>query len=795
MAYKDVEDAGETEESEQEEGSERSDEDILAEAHARFKVCVDNEETERAKQLADLKFRTLDQWPADMRMARENDPHGARPCLTVDKLGQYVQQIINEIRKNRPSVKIRPVDNGADPKTAEVFQGVIRQVENDSTADAAYEMAAKWAIDTGSGYFRFLTDYISPDSFEQKLIIKSIPNAFSVYLGEHMEADGSDTDHGFVVDDLPREVFAKDYPNSKLVKKKEKGSSGGFEITGDKVKYWDQGEAVRIVEYFYTEYEHGTLYRTADGNSVFGKTPPKGVEIIDTRPTVKKSVKWCKLTAAEVLEKNDWPGKYIPIVEVLGHEMWVEGKHLKWGIIRPALDSARNYNYWSSVLTETMALNPKAPYIVAAGQIDGFESDWANANRINMPVLQYNPIDINGQPVAPPQRQSPMQMQTAIIQHLKLIEHDIQAALGMYSASVGSSSSDQSGVAIQSLVRQSDTATFHFPDNLAKAIRHGGRIMLDLIPKIYDTKRVQRILGDDGKTGLVTLDPEQKQASSANEDARGNIKEIYNLGIGTYDVTATVGPSYATKRMESSAFMQEISKSNPELLKLIGHVMFRELDINGADKIADIFEKMLPPELKGDGPPPVPPEIQQQMGQMQEDLQKMQQENQQLKSGAEEAQAKIAARAEEAKGELELKKKIQAEEAAIERERLEADIDLAQKKADADFELAQQKFEFSCAQQEDKIKLERHAKTAENRLAGIEDPYEQEQVNQQTLAEVAELRNSLAEAFAGLAESIQQQTMIQQQVVEALNRPKSVSIGGIQKDSSGRIVGATVIQE
>lgn len=625
----------------------KKDKDILELAKTRFKQAVDEYEEERAKQLEDLVFCDLEQWPDSIRSARENDPNGARPVLTVDKIGQYITQVCNDMRKNRPAVKARAVDDGADVKTAEIFQGVIRRIEDISSADIAYLTAGESAVKIGEGYWRFITDYEDENSFNQEILIKPIQDTFSVYLGPHSMPDGSDAEYGFILEDMPRERFKREFPKAKSDNQDFTTGMGAADF-----KYWTNGETVRVCEYFYFDYEKKDLVQVDDGSSLFKDQYDEFVSqivegepvpaIIATRKTTVKTVKWCKLTGLEILEKNDWAGKYIPIVKVEGRASFVKGKRRLKGLVRSAKDSLRAYNYWMSTLTEKMALAPKVPFIGAEGQFEGHEQKWAKANTTNYAYLEYKPTTIDGQLAPPPQRQSAAPIEAAMIQQLGVIEHDIQTALGMFKASVGQADPQQSGRALMALQSQTDTGTFHFPDNVALSIRHGGRILIDLVPKIYDTPRVVRIMGEDGETGSAQIDPNQPQAMTKRDDGFGNIQTIYNLGVGKYDVTATVGPSYATKRMEQSEMMLQIMQAQPELMGTIGDLLFKSFDWPMADKIAKRLQKALPPQLQEpeEGQEEIPPQVQAAMQQIEQKNQELDQKAQALSQAEQEIEKK-----------------------------------------------------------------------------------------------------------------------------------------------------------
>lgn len=643
---------------------ENSKDDLLEDARERLKCCVESESSERGKMEDDLAFCTLDQWDPTVRRERENDPNGARPCLTIDKINQYIVQVVNDMRQNRPAIKIRPVDDAADVETAKVFQGLVRHIEDVSSASVAYETAGEWAVKVGLGYFRIVTEYEDEESSNQSIVIKRIPNAFNVYLGPHDMPDGSDAEFGFVFEDLPEETFERLYPGKKHTKE-------DFDTLGESFA-WRTDDRIRVCEYFYTEYENIPDAELADGSR---------------RNVSRKSIKWCKFTGLEVLEKRDWAGSYIPIVEVVGRESFVKGRRVLWGLVRPAKDSLRMNNYWMSAITEKIGLAPKVPFIGAKGQFAGVENAWKNANRENRAYLEYEPIDVNGNAIPPPARVAPSPVEAGMVAMLPIIAEDVKASLGMYKAAVGDSESQQSGRAILALQRESDTGTFHFADNLSRSIRHAGRIIVDLIPRIYDTRRVVRVLGEDGNSDPVQVDPSLSQSMVKVQTMNG-VKSIYNLGVGTYDVTVTVGPSYNTKRMEAAEAMLKITEGKPEVLQIMGDLMFKAMDWPMADQIAERFKKMLPPPLQEkDGQPPIPPQAQQQMMQMQQLLQAASQKIQELESGQQTAITKLQASHQESMAKLQADQQMQAQELEFQRRKAEAEIQLAREKAQADLEL------------------------------------------------------------------------------------------------------------
>jgi len=598
---------------------------IIATALERFKRCEDAESEIRAQALKELKFSLGEQWPDDIRKPREEE---GKPCLTFDKIDQYIRQVINDARQNKPAIKPRAKGDGADVETAEVLQGIVRHIEDQSSADIAYDTAVEMAARAGFGFIRVVTDYADEDGFLQDIFIRAVKNPFSCYLDpDHSSPDGSDAQYGFAHDDMPREQFEREYPDA---------DPCDFESSSQEQAGWLREKLVRVAEYFECVYEDKAVYQGDDGKPSEQEIP-KALK----RMVRRKKIIWRKITAKEVLEEREWLGKYIPIVPVYGHLIDVEGKKRISSLHRPAMGPQQLYNYAGSSFAERVALTPKAPYIATASQIEGYEDLWKSANTSNASVLPYN-----ADPSAPP----PIRQQAADIpagwqQVMQNMEHDIQSALGMYNASLGAPGNEKSGKAIRERKLEADNATFHISDNLARGIRQVGRIVLDLIPKIYDTDRVVRIIGEDGSEDFARIDPEQEEAKREIRDLQGRVIErIYNPGVGKYDVTVTVGPAYGTKRQEAAEFMTQLVQSAPDLMPIIGDLMFKSMDMPYAEDISDRLKKMLPPPLQDhedDGAPQIPPQVQAQMQQMSEAFGQTQQIAEQLQQELQQAQQQL----------------------------------------------------------------------------------------------------------------------------------------------------------
>ena len=579
----------------------------------------DVDSNNRAEALDDVRFSAGDQWPVDVQNSRILE---ARPCLTINKVDAYCRQIVNQIREQRPRIKAHGMNTQSNEKQAQIITGICRHIELQSDADQAYLNAVDYAVRMGWGYIRIHTDYVKDDSFNQEIYIKPIENPFTVYFDPNsIMADGSDAERCLITTLIPKKTFSAQYPDAEI--------DQGFVSrgTGDVIGDWIQKEEIRIAEYWYTERESVVLIQLSDGSSIYEDEYDKkigeklGVEIINKRDSVRKKVKWCKVTAMQVLEEGEWAGKYIPIVPVYGQSTIVQGKHKRFGLVRMAKDPQRMYNYWSTALTETVALAPKAKWLLAEGQDEGHENEWAQANIKAMPVLRYKQTDIDGRQAPPPVRQSPEQPPTGAMAAMQSMNLDLQAVIGIYDPNQ-LPQGIQSGKAIQGQQMQSDMTNMHYYDNLTRSIRQVGRIILDLIPKIYDTQRAMRIIGDDGKPEIMTIN-ERKM------DEQGIERILNDVTIGEFDVVMDTGPGYNSKRQEAVDAMMALFQAEPALVQVAGDLLVRNMDFPGADVIADRLA-INNPLAQIDDMADIPPPIQMKLKQDQATIQQLQQQLQQL---------------------------------------------------------------------------------------------------------------------------------------------------------------------
>ncbi len=545
---------------------------FLKEAQDQLKKAMDEDEENRRLAKEDLEFITVPgaQWPADVKANRLAK---GRPCLEINKMPVFVDQVVGDQRMNRPSIKVIPVDSKGDPETARILGGWIKHVQQISRADIAIDHAFEHAVACGYGALRVVTKFVPEKSFNQEAFIETIENALGVFWGKHMEYDCSDAMYCFIVSDMDREEYEQTYG--------EKPTSFNY-TDPNYAEGWATKDTVRVAEYYVKKPVEETIYLLEDGRTV--EVPEEGDVVVKKRKSKSYKIMWYLLTGDRVIDEKEWAGtKYIPVVPVWGKEMNVAGKRYIRGLIRNAKDSQRMFNYWSSCDTEIVALQPKIPYILTPKQISGFENQWKSSDKENYPYLL-----VNSDREAPgwPHRESPPQASSGMVERIQNTDQEMRDTIGLQKASLGMQSNERSGVAIRERKKEGDVGTFAFIDNLSRSIEHLGRILVDVAPVILDNERIQRLGLEGGEQEFVPI----------NTLVEGRI--LNDMSVGTYDVVVTVGPSFTTQRTEARQSMSEFIQYYPQAAPIIGDLYAKVMDWPGAEEVAKRLEFLLPPEVR-----------------------------------------------------------------------------------------------------------------------------------------------------------------------------------------------------
>lgn len=576
--------------------------EIIKEVRDNLQHAWDYDRENRKEAAIDLQFLAGDQWPEQVRIDRERDK---RPMLTINRLPQFVRQVTNDIRQSDLGIKTSPVDDRSDPELSRVYNGLIRQIQYQSSATHVYAQAAEHQVSCGIGWFRITTEYTDDTTFDQEIRIKAIPNPLSVYCDPAaMEVDRSDANWIIVTSELPAKAFKAQYPGA-AVQEIEASSDYTSSL------HWFSDETVRIAEYWRKKPVKRTLALTPEGETIDITDIPAqmrqmmGVDQLRQRTVNTHEVEMLLVSGAEILGgPYKWAGKFIPIVPVIGGEVPLEKMRYRFGMVRFARDPQQLYNYYRTASAESIALAPKAPFLVTPQMIGPFKAQWDTANLKNRPYLLYNPDP--QAPSARPQREHPPETPVALMQEAERASEDMKATTGIYDAALGAQGNETSGRAILARQQEGDVSNYHYSDNLERALHYAGRILIDLIPKVYDSDRVVRIMGDEDEEEFV---PINRVIYAMN----GEPVVINDLSTARFDVRVSIGPSYTTKRQEMAASMLEFLKISPDAAPLIMDLVAKNMDFPGAEEIAKRLKNTVPPAILADpedpeSQPPPPPD-------------------------------------------------------------------------------------------------------------------------------------------------------------------------------------------
>lgn len=723
--------------------------DLLVKLRKRFEVMEEADHENRIQAMLDMKFVNLPGWQWDDNMKKER---GNRPCYEFNKLRVSGKRVINEIRANRPQGRVRGVEDG-DVEKAEMIEGLCRNIWNTSDGDTIVDYAAEYQVNGGMGAWRVSTEYADDEAFEQDIVLEPIKNPFNLYCDpsakDFMKRDAEDW---ILTDRIAKSAYESRWPDKAVID----FDTVEFEDHND----WQDGETVRIVEYWYKEPYDRELWLLQDGRTVDAADPeskkvPREA-IVRTRNVKSSKIMMCIASGEAILEgPTEFAGPDFPFVMVFGESVVIDGKNYWWGLPRFGKDAQRSYNVAATATIEKIANAPKEYEWVTPTQIEGLAERIMEAHQKNFPVRIYNP---DPKAPGPPVRIQGADVPVALIQQMQLASQDIRETLGIHEASFGQESDEKSGVALRAKQSQAELVTYNFPDNMAKGIQRTWEIMIRLIPKVYDSQRTMRILGQDGEEDYVTLNQQTL------DPATGQAVTLNDLSVGKYDVTVTVGPGYATKRLEAADTYLQMAQANPELMQVAGDLVFKSLDAPYADDIAERLRTLLPPPIQQmlAKDKPIPPEVQAVMAQAQQAMAQVQQQGVLVQQAAQEAQQEQA-QSDKAKAEIQVAAaNLKAQQAQFEAQVAKAQADL-QSKA----------FEIQQAQGQDQLAKERQNLAAE-------------------VAQAVDQINGLAAQFMQHAVQAMQEIK-SQQIPQIPPRPRIVAVKA--KRVNGELVGTPVYED
>ena len=567
----------------------------------------------RKKSLEDLKFLSGEMY--DETQARAVAAQGGAPMISNNRLHTFVQQVENELRQMNVGIAVHATDESGSEDTAEILEGIIRHIENISNAPSAYIAAAGkcGALVPGFGVVKLKTDYVSDDSFDQEIYIEECKDPFSIIPDFNATtSDFSDAEYVFEFKDIPKEEYIEKYGESEI-------NAKTWDIVGSKQSKtnWMTKSTIRIARYWYKERTYSTLYLLDDGRIVddyseetytqttYTPIPPEfqtdgqthteeqtPIGVKQKRKVETCQVKWIETNGYEVLDEGEWHNGDLPFVFFVGSDMVIDGNREIHGIIRFAKDSQKMYNYISSQIITALAAKNRAPWIASTSAIpDELRKQWETSNISNHAILYYRDRDDLGNPINPPSRgdgsEPAIQAYMAASQKT---EADMKASLGIFDSGIGQNpaAGDLSGAgkAIQTLTENGMKTNLHFSNNMVLGIRTLGEKIINLIPIIYDTPRVVRIIGADGTPDLIKIN-----ALLTKGKMKGKMHDIANC-VGCYGVVVDTGQSYATKKSQQADQMLQFVQAFPQLSPFIMDLIAKDMDWDNSHALAERIMKV-----------------------------------------------------------------------------------------------------------------------------------------------------------------------------------------------------------
>ena len=624
-------------------GADSDDWEVIAKAKKRFKLAVSKQGGNALKQLEDMRFFANEQWEAKDRSSRESD---SRPCSTVSRIRAMVHSVTNDLRDNRPAIKVSPKGPQATADSAKVLRDIINGIERDGKASIAYDTGAQNAVITGEGYWVLRTGYVSAETFDQEICFERVLNSATVLMDPAAkDPAGADAKWCFVTEMLNRDEFKLLYPDADQAPWEEKAAG---DMAG-----WASEKEIRVAEYWAFETSSRDLWLLADGRSLFADTVDASIKeavkanpgaLKDSREVEHNTLHWYKLTGRQVLDHLEFPFRYIPVIRVVGDEVVINGTVQRTGMVRDIKDAQKILNFAWSTAIEAVSTAPKAPYLVTPEQIEGHSALWETANRKNFPYITYNAtLDPAGNPQPPPMRQQPPQVNGALAGLLIEASQELQAISGVrLDATVHERTKDESGVAIQRLQKSDGLANFHFADNLAQSVEHTGVVLVDMIPHVYDSARQVSALAEDGKSSQVHINPGIVGAVERRPSPMGPAHPVethFNPAVGAYKVEVSAGPSYQSQKEEADTGMLALLRAVPQVGPQIADLIVKNKNWPGAEELSARLTRLLPPQLIQPEMPGLPPQASAAIQSLQQQLKMAQMQMQQMQKALQDQSA------------------------------------------------------------------------------------------------------------------------------------------------------------
>lgn len=591
-----------------------------------------NQHIERARNF--LTFMYVDQWEWQTRRDRENV---GRPTMSFNKLTSIIRSALGENRENSPAMTVRAVGKDTSQEQVDIVDGLLRQIAYDSDADVVYQIALKQQMECGWGSARVVAEYENEKSFKQVLRIKPVLDYQSAFWDTTAQLpDKSDGSYCGIYTVMAMKQFKEYHPE---IENPESAIPEGITY----FLPWNTIDSIIVAEMYYKEYKKVKLVELSDGNVLEEKEAEEVIEkqanmpksphsdimgyepltIVNRRECDDYQIKHVKFIRNKILERTDYPGKIMPIPYAEGDAVMIDGERIPMPYIADALDTQRLVNYIGSEIAYAFLRARKETVIGTTQNFEGHEDEWRNPDQVEG-FLEFE-YDEKGNP---PQFIDAKPVNDQYLSVFQSLTQELYNILGWGEEARGMQSNAQSGTAIAQRQTASKKPVNVYTDNNARLIRSIGKIIIDMIPHVYDSERSIMISKSDGSSKAVDIN----QHAGFNVGQDGEYKDVYKNDVrtGKFDVQIRVDGSYDEQQIAAMNMFIQLSRSNPAISNLIPDLMAEVSGLENTDKLVERLRTLLPPEIlaKEEGkpmPPPQPnPQVQMQQQQMQLEQQKLQ---------------------------------------------------------------------------------------------------------------------------------------------------------------------------
>jgi hypothetical protein len=564
----------------------------ITKVNSTLKECqdVEHDNRDRVRKAHNFIEAKDGQWEPEFIYKRQDKYRG-----TFDKVTPIINGIHGEIVKADFDARVRPAGGTATQELAKTYDGLVRNIETISNASHVYAQAARDMIVSGIGGWEIRVDWADGDSFDQDFLIKWIPSFEDrVWIDKNSTMqDASDANHAFIIDNISKEKYKKMFPEGSCM-------SVGNDRSAD--VYTHKAEGIEIGRILYKKPFTKKLVMMTDGSvyeddedfqAVVDELAEQGIEIAknpDGSPKQrdKKTFKvYSRLFdgGGFLTPEQETVFSGIPIIPNYLNFAIREGKLIYKGNVEPLMDAQRSYNTFRSREIEDIALTPPEVIWATRDQLSN-PSDLAAVEKMSVSqqrvYLYTKDADVPG----PPVRDRAPVISPGLQQSIQNSLDDIQTTSARSPLMSGDTDGVLSGVAIEKLQNKGDSLTIQVFRSMEIAICRTVRLLVDGIPKLYDSTAQKRILNEDGSYELIELNKKTVDLDT------GKTVTLNDLSQGKYDVTCSSGPSFKNRQQESVRALIELSNAVPGVGEASADILLNNVATPGVDLVAERIRRV-----------------------------------------------------------------------------------------------------------------------------------------------------------------------------------------------------------